>query len=260
MPGRPIEIADDAGQGGVRSMLFHDGRPLLDRRPDERMAEAQQRAVDLDEPRVDCRRHGRCWYAGGSHDLRDPVAIVERGDQHEPLRVVRKIIRARRKRTLEARVERNDVAEPRAGSSVLANRRRELGEGQWVPGGLPEDSVPHRRGEFRRESRHHVPRVAIAQRLQSQLVDVGGIERRFVALAKPHHHHERIGAEAAGNEGENADVTIVWSGDNPYRGWENEFWNRSIRHAYDLGPDALDILKAGGYDILGPDPEAGTLA
>jgi hypothetical protein len=39
--------------------------------------------------------------------------------------------------------------------------------------------------------------------------------------------------------GRDADVTIVWSGDNPYRGWENEFWNRSIKHAYDLGPDTL---------------------
>ena len=27
-----------------------------------------------------------------------------------------------------------------------------------------------------------------------------------------------------------------------------------------IGPDALSILKAGGYDILGPEPEAGTLA
>ena len=25
------------------------------------------------------------------------------------------------------------------------------------------------------------------------------------------------------------------SGNNPYRGWENEFWNRSVRHVYDLG-------------------------
>jgi glycosyltransferase involved in cell wall biosynthesis len=39
--------------------------------------------------------------------------------------------------------------------------------------------------------------------------------------------------------GRNADVTIVWSGNNPYRGWENEFWNRSVKHAYDLGPDSL---------------------
>ncbi len=112
------------------------------------------------------------------------------------------IIRARRKRTLETGVERDDVAEPHAGSRVLANRRRELGEGQGVPGGLPEDSVPQRRGDLRRESRHHVPCVAIAQRLQSQLVDTGGVERRFVAFAKPHHHCERIGAEAAGDEGE----------------------------------------------------------
>jgi glycosyltransferase involved in cell wall biosynthesis len=40
--------------------------------------------------------------------------------------------------------------------------------------------------------------------------------------------------------GPNADVTIVWTGDNPYRGWENEFWNRSVKHVYDLsGPSTL---------------------
>jgi Dolichyl-phosphate-mannose-protein mannosyltransferase len=43
--------------------------------------------------------------------------------------------------------------------------------------------------------------------------------------------------------GRNADVTIVWTGDNPYRGWENEFWNRSVKHAYDLTPP--DTLLAG---------------
>jgi glycosyltransferase involved in cell wall biosynthesis/4-amino-4-deoxy-L-arabinose transferase-like glycosyltransferase len=39
--------------------------------------------------------------------------------------------------------------------------------------------------------------------------------------------------------GRNADVSIVWTRDNPYRGWENEFWNASVKHAYDLGPDTL---------------------
>jgi hypothetical protein len=44
--------------------------------------------------------------------------------------------------------------------------------------------------------------------------------------------------------GRHADVTLVWSGDNPYRGWENEFWNRSIRRVYDLGAEPL----LGGTD------------
>jgi hypothetical protein len=39
--------------------------------------------------------------------------------------------------------------------------------------------------------------------------------------------------------GRNADVTLVFTGDNPYRGWENEFWNRSIRRVYDLGAPSL---------------------
>jgi hypothetical protein len=28
---------------------------------------------------------------------------------------------------------------------------------------------------------------------------------------------------------------VIWSGDNPFRIWENEFWNRSLRRVYDLG-------------------------
>ena len=39
--------------------------------------------------------------------------------------------------------------------------------------------------------------------------------------------------------GRNADVTLVFTGANPYRGWENEFWNRSIHRVYDLGAPSL---------------------
>ena len=122
MPGRPIEVAHDSRECGVRSMLFLHRRPLLDRRPDERMTEAQRGAVDLDESRVDRPRDRRCRDRGGCHDLRDPVAIVERGDQQEPLRIVRKVIRARCKLTLQARAERKEVGEPLAGCRVIANR------------------------------------------------------------------------------------------------------------------------------------------
>jgi glycosyltransferase involved in cell wall biosynthesis len=48
--------------------------------------------------------------------------------------------------------------------------------------------------------------------------------------------------------GRNADVTIVWTGDNPYRGWENEFWNRSVRHVYRLGQETL--IAAGSEPKL----------
>jgi glycosyltransferase involved in cell wall biosynthesis len=39
--------------------------------------------------------------------------------------------------------------------------------------------------------------------------------------------------------GPGADVTLVWTGDNPYRGWENEFWNRSVRRVFDAGSSTL---------------------
>ncbi len=48
--------------------------------------------------------------------------------------------------------------------------------------------------------------------------------------------------------GRKADVTIVWTGNNPYRGWENEFWNRSIKHVYRLGQDTL--IAAGSEPKL----------
>ena len=160
MPGRPIDVVHDSRQCDVRGASFLHRRPLLDRRPDERMAEAKRWAVDLDESRVDRRRDRRCRYAGGSHDLRDPVAIVERGDKHEPLCVVGKVICARRERTLETRAERKNVREALAGGAVIADRRRQFGQRQRVPGGLPEDPVltDGARSGASRETRSHASR------------------------------------------------------------------------------------------------------
>src|SRR5204862_3810929 len=64
--------------------------------------------------------------------------------------------------------------------------------------------------------------------------------------------------------GRDADVTLVYSGDNPYRGWENEFWNRSVRRVYDFGApklvsgageSGLPVLQASGRLLdAGGDP------
>ena len=40
--------------------------------------------------------------------------------------------------------------------------------------------------------------------------------------------------------GRDASVAILWSGQNPYRAWESEFWNESIRNVYDLDGASLD--------------------
>jgi glycosyltransferase involved in cell wall biosynthesis len=55
--------------------------------------------------------------------------------------------------------------------------------------------------------------------------------------------------------GRTADVTLVWTGDNPYRGWENEFWNRSVRRVYDLGPSTL--LAGASEPRLSVQPSTG---
>jgi glycosyltransferase involved in cell wall biosynthesis len=57
--------------------------------------------------------------------------------------------------------------------------------------------------------------------------------------------------------GRNADVTLVYSGDNPYRGWENEFWNRSIRHVYDFG--AGPLVGVAGEQPLTVQPATGLM-
>ncbi len=62
--------------------------------------------------------------------------------------------------------------------------------------------------------------------------------------------------------GRNSDVTLVFTGDNPYRGWENEFWNRSIRRVYDLGAPSLISGQSEPHVTVRPatgvlqDPEA----
>jgi hypothetical protein len=35
--------------------------------------------------------------------------------------------------------------------------------------------------------------------------------------------------------GRNADVSVLWTGDDEFRVWDNEFWNRSVHRVYDLG-------------------------
>jgi glycosyltransferase involved in cell wall biosynthesis len=69
-----------------------------------------------------------------------------------------------------------------------------------------------------------------------------------------------IGAERSWIDnavGRDADVTLVWTGDNPYRGWENEFWNRSVRHVYDLGAETL--LAGSSEPRLTVQQQTGTL-
>jgi hypothetical protein len=61
--------------------------------------------------------------------------------------------------------------------------------------------------------------------------------------------------------GTDANVVAIWSGDNPYRIWENEFWNRSVRRLYGLGsqlpggmPETeLSVQHATGFLV---DPDA----
>ncbi|MDQ1458772.1 MAG: hypothetical protein QOI08_256 [Actinomycetota bacterium] len=57
--------------------------------------------------------------------------------------------------------------------------------------------------------------------------------------------------------GRNADVTLVYTGDNPYRGWENEFWNRSVRRVYDLS--ALPLIAGPTESTLTVQASTGLL-
>ncbi len=58
--------------------------------------------------------------------------------------------------------------------------------------------------------------------------------------------------------GPNSDVTLVYSGNNPYRGWENEFWNRSIKRVYDYGTDT-NLIQGGGERRLTVQGSTGNL-
>ena len=53
-----------------------------------------------------------------------------------------------------------------------------------------------------------------------------------------------------------AEVTLVHTGDNPYRGWENEFWNRSVARVYHYAAPAL--MAGAGEEQLTVDPVTGS--
>ncbi|MES1246043.1 MAG: glycosyltransferase family 4 protein [Actinomycetota bacterium] len=58
--------------------------------------------------------------------------------------------------------------------------------------------------------------------------------------------------------GPDADVAVLWSGgDDPYRVWENEFWNRSVHRVYGFGGSTL----AGGMPeiAVAADPATGLI-
>jgi xylulokinase len=67
--------------------------------------------------------------------------------------------------------------------------------------------------------------AATAEDLERRLPEVG--PSWTVAGSVASYWRNRYGLPAAS--------VVVWSGDNPFRIWENEFWNRSLRRVYDLG-------------------------
>jgi hypothetical protein len=151
VPGRPIDVAHDTRDCGVGTAPISGGRALLDRRPDERVAESHRRCIHLQQPRVDRERDRRFRNSCSGDDLRQAVAIIERGDQDKPLRRVRKVVRLRRERALEASVERQDIGDRIGGSGVVADRRRQLRERERVPCRLPDDAIAHRSAEIWRQ-------------------------------------------------------------------------------------------------------------
>ena len=76
MPGHPIEVAHDTREGVVRNALILHGRPLLDRRPHQWVAEPKGLPLDLDELRVDRRLHCRRRDTGGTSELDDYVSAL----------------------------------------------------------------------------------------------------------------------------------------------------------------------------------------
>lgn len=57
--------------------------------------------------------------------------------------------------------------------------------------------------------------------------------------------------------GRDASVAILWSGQNPYRAWESEFWNESVKRVYNLNGEELD--KGWPETAVTADPASGVL-
>ena len=146
VPCAPVRlVVEHVRQRLVNTTAFRQAGALRDRRADERMPETQRPKTGVDDAGLDRRPGGVEIHGGagdgGAHleDLADPVLVAERGHQQEQPRRIRQIGHAVGERALEPLGQRQAAGHPLL-VLVAADDRRELEDGERVPGRLAQDA------------------------------------------------------------------------------------------------------------------------
>ena len=183
-------------------------RPM-DRRGHQRVPEVHMRGgVDLDQPhlgggvdRLD-RQRLTDNAAGRLQQFQQPARGVDRRRQQQDAGLCRQPLHARRKGSLQASCQRQQV---RWGPGVpidRSQRRRKLHEGQRVAGRLSQDALLRAGRQIRCVLPQQRPGRRVVQRREAELLEAG-VDDRLAANGEQ--SDDRVGGQPPGDERQHVD-------------------------------------------------------
>jgi hypothetical protein len=206
VPRPPIGVRVVVERGGQRLVgraPLGEPRSVVDGRAQQRMAEAQSRAVGGKEARalggVE-RVGGHAEVLGRAQQRPHVAAVVDRGEKQELPCVLGERFDARHERPLDALVERQVDAQPRATAAlVLGQHTGQLEQGERIAAGGADELLAHDRGQRAVEQGGG---VGIAQSGEPQLRQPMRVELPCIVLARCDEHRNRIGLQTPRHEDE----------------------------------------------------------
>jgi hypothetical protein len=206
VPSAPIGVGAVVERGSqrlVRGPALGEAGGAVDRRAQQRMAEAHPRAIGRQQAGALDGVEGVGAHADalrGAQQRPDLAAVVGRREQEHPSRVVRQRRHPGHEGLLDALIERQVEAQRCAARElVVAERAGQLEQGEWIAAGDADELLAHDRGQGAVEE---ACRLGCAQPRERQLGQPGRVEMPRVTLARPDEHGDRIGLQAPGDEDE----------------------------------------------------------
>ena len=194
-------------QGLMHTPAIPHARALRDRRPNERMAEAERLKIDVDDPRLD-RRHSNVEIQGSPGDftacvqhLADRVSVIECGNQQDQPSLIRQLGDTSGECTLETLGQRQRPWCPSL-VLVLANHAWQLDERERVSRRFAQDPAARRERKLGCRYVEQLCGHRVVEAAEPVLRQAGIAEHRGVAVTGGSQQDDRVRLDSPSNESE----------------------------------------------------------
>ena len=212
VPGPPVGLAvQGGGEPAVRRGALGEGHAVVDRRPGQRMGEAQPGLVDLDQAQPLGRGEGPGIGPGNSRDRRAQVrAVGHRGQQQRGLRFLGQGGEpGGEHRAQPVGGGQRLGGPPAAGSGIVGDHRGQLDQRHRIPRGLGEHLRPRQAAGRARLPIQQPAGVRRGQRPQVQLGESPVKAGRRDLPPRGHQQHHAFGIQPARGEGQGVQRTAI---------------------------------------------------